>query len=152
MKKDKKQKTIKEITQQRLHSIDFELLKNIRNVNFSIEPNNVTGIFGINGCGKSTLIHAIACLYKPTDSDKERKNHKFSSYFTPTTHSAWKGSLFTIEHSYRKNGKEVSHEKKEYRKDDSRWAPQYSRRPERDVYFIGIDTSVPDIEKEKTLL
>lgn len=34
-----------------------------------------------------------------------------------------------------------------YSKTTDRWLPKYDRRPDRDVFFIGIDTCVPDIER-----
>ena len=43
--------------QQKLSEIHFEQLKGLKNVTFSLGEKNVTGIFGPNGCGKSTILH-----------------------------------------------------------------------------------------------
>lgn len=44
------------------------------------EPHLVTGLFGVNGSGKSTIIHSLLCLYKPTEKDPARNNYKFSDF------------------------------------------------------------------------
>ncbi|MBL0335180.1 MAG: AAA family ATPase [Chitinophagaceae bacterium] len=136
------------IRQQRLHKIEFIQLKGLSNFELDLETHNVTGIFGINGSGKSTILHALLSIYKPSDQDLLRKNYKFSN-FTPTTHSRWIGSLFNITYSYRQDQIEFLQQTREYSKAVSRWKPRYEYRPERNVYFLGIETCVPAIETEK---
>jgi ABC-type lipoprotein export system ATPase subunit len=136
------------IRQQKLNSIDFEELKSLKNIKITFTPNNVTGIFGVNGSGKSSIIHTLLSLYKPSDQDAQRKNFKFSEFFTPTTHTRWVGSKFMIDYSYRDGINEFLNQTREYSKQD-RWRPKYDRRPEREVYFVGISSCVPDIEVEK---
>ena len=41
----------------------------LNNINFSIEPNNVTAIFGKSGIGKSTIADLILRLYKPSKGE-----------------------------------------------------------------------------------
>lgn len=137
------------VRQQRLHKINYGELKNLRNFTLDLEPNNVTGIFGVNGCGKSSIIYSVLSLFKPTDRDPNRFNHKFSQYFTHTNHSKYVGSNFEIIHSFRQEQVESNNIPRRYEKAD-RWKPRYENRPERDVYFIGINTSVPEIEIEKS--
>ena len=37
---------------------------------------------GVNGSGKTTVIHALACLYQP---DGNGENHRFPEFFVPNT-------------------------------------------------------------------
>ena len=99
---------------QRLKKIKFLKLKNLENLEISFENNHITGIFGTNGSGKSTVLHALACLYQPV-TDSVRKNFKFPNFFIPTTLDLWNGSQFTIEYEMI-NGTEMIPERKEYRK------------------------------------
>ena len=137
------------IQQQRLHKIYYKELKNLRDFTLELEPYNVTGIFGINGSGKSSIIYSILCLFQPSENNPTRINHKFSQYFTHTNHTKFLGSSFEITHSYRQEQAEYLNILRKYEKTD-RWKPRYENRPERDVYFIGINTSVPEIEIEKS--
>ena len=137
------------VRQQRLHKVYYGNLKNLRDFPLELEPHNVTGIFGINGSGKSSIIYSILSLFKPSDRDPNRPNYKFSQYFTHTNHTKFIGSNFEITHSFRQEQNESNNIPRKYEKTD-RWKPRYENRPERDVYFIGINTSVPEIEIEKT--
>ena len=48
---------------------------------------------GVNGSGKTTVIHALACAYQP---DGNGKNHKYPELFVPNTDSRWNGSEFIV--------------------------------------------------------
>ena len=82
---------------QKLKKILFSKLKNLENLEISFDDKQITGIFGTNGSGKSTVLHALACLYQPV-TDSIRKNFKFPNFFIPTTLDLWNGSRFTIEY------------------------------------------------------
>lgn len=134
------------ISEQKVKSVSIKKLKNINHLEgLSFEGKALTAILGANGCGKSTILHALACCYKPIN---EGKNHIFSHYFTPTTDASWQGSNFTLNHSYR-NGKDGCIEvNQNFSKQSDRWSPKYERRIERHVEFIGIKSCVPKIEDE----
>jgi ABC-type dipeptide/oligopeptide/nickel transport system ATPase subunit len=133
------------IAQQQLNSIHFHSLKGLIDLKINFRPNGLTGIFGVNGSGKSTIIHAIACIYKGIS-----QNYIMSQFFTPTTHGKWNGSNFTVEYSYSNppTQKNIISTSRIYRKAAQRWVPEYSKRLEREIRFIGIETCVPDIELE----
>ena len=38
---------------------------------------------------------------------------------------------------------------RKYRKSTDRWSPRYTSRPKRDVFYLGIDSGLPEIEKER---
>ncbi|OUL33395.1 hypothetical protein BV372_17070 [Nostoc sp. T09] len=99
---------------------------------------------GVNGCGKSTILYALACVYKPINTTDE--NYKFSRFFPPHNHFSWVGSDLSITYSYGDGSNSYSHQEKKYQKND-RWVI-YERRPERCVKFIEIKTCVPVIESE----
>ena len=134
------------ISQQVIHSIKVKSLKNLVELEMSFDGSPVTAILGPNGNGKSTVLHALACAFKPIADDGE--NYKFSSFFLPNTDALWNGSELDIIHSYRDDQHIHSNVLKEYKKTEVRWTPIYVRRPERNIIYIGIDKCVPMIESE----
>lgn len=63
-----------------IDSINIEKLKGLKNISIEIERNGLTAIMGVNGIGKSTILHALACVFKPKFSDGE--NYKFPVFFS----------------------------------------------------------------------
>ena len=63
---------------------EFEDLKVIDNISFSVEKGEFLILFGPNGCGKTTLLKLMAGLIGPTSGDvllygenlKKKLNHK----------------------------------------------------------------------------
>jgi energy-coupling factor transporter ATP-binding protein EcfA2 len=135
------------ISQQKIQKIYFKKLKNLRDVEIDFEPHFLTAILGPNGHGKSTILHALACCYQPLLNNPVSKDYKHNQFFPPTSDSTWTDSNFTLYHSYR-DGEETINTHLHYSK-KRQWKPGYGSRPSRYVYFIGIETCVPDIEKEK---
>ena len=45
---------------QTLDSVTFHKLKHLRDLEIDFTGRNVTGIFGVNGSGKSSILHALA--------------------------------------------------------------------------------------------
>lgn len=87
------------IIKQSLDEVRFSQLEGLKNLEISFKDKNVTAIFGINGCGKSTILHALACLYRP-HSEIGEKNY-FTRFFKRENRVTWIGSKlyadFTIE-------------------------------------------------------
>lgn len=127
-----------------IHSIDIKRIKNISNVCIDFEGSPLIAIMGVNGSGKSTILHALACVYKPID--QIQYNYKFPMFFPPTNHFDWSGSDLSITYSYGDGSNSYERVTKQYKKQD-RWVI-YARRPERYVKFLGIKTCVPIIENE----
>jgi ABC-type lipoprotein export system ATPase subunit len=134
-------------SQQKVIRLDFDSLKNLKSFSIDFNSKSLTAILGPNGCGKSTIIHDLACCYQPIDETKSI-NYRFSYFFPPTTDSTWQGSRFPMTHSYRVGEKEYEEVQTKYEKQADRWKPIYKRRPSRYVSFIGIKTCVPKIEDE----
>lgn len=136
------------ISQQVTHSISISRLKGIWSldeIRFDEKP--LTAILGPNGCGKSTILHALACCYKPLD-DFDQQNWQFRDFFTPTTDATWGGSSLSMTHSYRDGQQFFDNVQTRYRKNADRWSPRYTYRPQRYVRFVGIKSCVPRIEEE----
>ena len=132
------------ISQQKLNCIKITKLKQLENLECSFDTDkNITAILGVNGCGKSTLLHALACCFKPCNGKGE--DHRFKDFFLPSNYNTWQGSEFSITYSFRENTTEKPEQTKKYQKSSDRWT-RYESRPERPVYYIGINTCVPDVE------
>ena len=130
-----------------LRSIYFENLKGLKDIELKFNK-TLTAIMGVNGSGKTTVLHALACVYKPERMGQE---YKFSNFFIPNPDSVWKGSKLRIKYmqgEVTKSGKRRIRTR-EYYKNTSRWAPDYSTRPIRDTFYLGIDSCLPEIEKQK---
>lgn len=134
------------VSQQVIHSMKVQNLKNLIDLEISFDSSPITAILGPNGNGKSTILHALACAFSPS---QEGENYKFSWFFLPNTDALWNGSEMSIVHSYRDGQNEYNNVPREYKKTQVRWTPRYANRPLRDVFYIGIDKCVPMIEAEK---
>lgn len=131
----------------KLKSAHFTNLKGLRDAEFNFEK-PLTAIMGVNGSGKTTVIHALACAYQPPE-DGKGENYKFSDFFVPNTDALWQGSEFYIVNDKIEKDKTTSL-RRQYGKPYDRWSPRYGARPKRNVYYIGIDTCLPEIEKSNT--
>jgi len=135
------------ISQQRLHQLEIQQLKSIKDFSISFEDKNITGILGPNGYGKSTILHALACCFQPPNENQD--DYKFSNFFLPNPDALWTGSELKITHTYRQDRQLHEHVEKIYGKSSDRWKPRYVNRPVRSVYYFGVDSCVPLIEAEK---
>lgn len=130
-----------------LKKIHFIKLKNLKDLEISFDEKPLTAILGPNGCGKSTIIHAISCIYAPVNTPFPTTNHRFGEFFTPTTHSLWNGSEFEVYQDYRDGIKLYENHITKFKK-KQRWEPRFRTRIERYVSYIGIKSCVPSIENE----
>lgn len=122
-----------------LKSADFWKLKGLKNVHIDFSE-SLTAIMGVNGSGKTTVIHALACAFSPEENGY---NYKFSYFFPPNTDSRWAGSNFSLLFEG-EDGRQIE---KKYLKQKDRWAPRYASQPKRDIYYIGIESCLPEVEK-----
>ncbi len=129
------------IIEQTIDRITVHNLKHIRDLDIDFSGNRVTGIFGMNGCGKSSILHALACFYRPLNNGSER--NYFTRFFKRVGNDAWKDSKITASFTITGNSKTVV-----FKKGDDRWIPRIDSKPQRDSFFVGIDSCVPAIEKE----
>jgi ABC-type lipoprotein export system ATPase subunit len=132
-------------SQQVLKRIKIDNLKGLIGLEIDFTEKPLVAILGPNGIGKSTILHAIACVNNPVAGTV---NHRLSEFFTPTTHSIWTGSSFSVFQDFRDGVNVTTDHRTHFRKQVGRWAPRYVTRIERYVSFIGIKTCVPIIENE----
>lgn len=135
------------VSQQHIDSMHIQKLKGIQDLEIDFSESNLIAIMGVNGVGKSTILHALACCYRP--DVVERKDYKFSDFFLPNTYALWNDSVFSIQYSYRDGTRVYEGIERKYQKKE-RWTPKYSTRPQRYVAYLGIDSCVPDIELDST--
>ncbi len=135
-------------SQQVLKRIHIDNLKGLVNLDIDFTEKPLIAILGPNGIGKSTILHSIACVNNPVTVPYPTVNQKLSAFFTPTTHSIWTGSSFSVYQDYRDGANIITDLRTHFRKQVGRWAPRYVSRIERYVSFIGIKTCVPTIENE----
>lgn len=136
-----------EQSQQRLKSLSITGLRRLKNLEISFEGKDVTGIFGVNGCGKTTLLYVLLCLYNQKNSVSQ---FNFGNFFKKCSPNEFDDTEIIADVSYR-IGQDIHDTNVTYKKSagSDRWTPKTSRRPERKVYFLGISSSVPSIENEK---
>lgn len=134
-------------TQQRLKSLSITGLRRLKNLNISFEDKEVTGILGVNGCGKTTLLYTLLCLYNQKNPIAQ---FNFGNFFKKCSANEFDDTKIIADVSYR-IGRDIHNPKVIYKKSagSDRWTPKTSRRPERKVYFLGISSSVPSIENER---
>lgn len=134
--------------QHRLHKVYFEKLKCLNHLEI-VFPNDkrMCAIMGPNGCGKTTVLHALACINRPVTANQT--DYKFSQFFTPTTDNQWKHSRFVTFQDYYERGALVTNRPMDFHKGEGRWMPHYARRAQRYVAYLGVSASVPQIELEK---
>ncbi len=132
----------------RIKGINIEKLNGINNCPISFPADrSVTAIMGINGSGKSTILHALSCVFKPKEKSSQ-ENNRFSDFFTPHNENNWQDSKFSVKFragEIKNNGNKVFFEEidNEEKKDivygkDKRWKPVYARRLERESIYIGL--------------
>lgn len=132
----------------RVKSINVEKLKGIKDCPISFPPDkSVTAIMGINGSGKSTILHALSCVFRPKEKSS-KENNRFSDFFTPHNENNWQDSKFSVifrEGEVKNNGEKIIfteipnvEEKVIVYGKDKRWTPVYARRLERESIYIGL--------------
>ena len=126
---------------QQINSLHIDKLKGLEDFDISFEDKNITAILGENGCGKSTILHVLACLYR--GESKESETNYFTRFFKRVGGAAWAGSKMTANFKVNNSIKSIVYEKAQ-----DRWKPRIEKRLERNTFYIGIDSCVPSIEKE----
>lgn len=145
-----KKRSILITDKQVLKKIKIKDLRGIKNLDeISFEGCPVTGIFGKNGSGKTTIIQAVLCLYRAKNPAENTKMSRFFKYISST--DKWIGSSYSATMDYEqlsgKQRKELWNKEVLYKKISSEWAPRQISKPDRFVIYIPLSESIPDIEK-----
>lgn len=133
------------IHHQSIEKISIMQLKGLQNIEVSFKRDGLTGIFGVNGSGKSTILHALACFYKPDGINGE--DHHYTEFFKTSAAQSWIGSSFSVSYTQQMDGNPIETKAKKIQKRSSHWMRTYLQRPIRPVYYIGISSCMPDVER-----
>ena len=136
------------VTESIITKLEIKKLKGIKDLTMTFEK-RLTCLIGENGIGKSTILHALACVYKQKSKGKKAA-HKLSEFFTPYSGQDWSDSSFFVDiRETTTEGRILQTNGINYKKSD-RWAPRNARKRERDTVYIGLSTCVPAIEAENS--
>lgn len=126
---------------------EFIKLKRLKDLTIEFPEKGVIALMGENGIGKSTVLHALACVYRPHEHLQVKKYDEgswWTDWFVPHTGNYWSGSSVRVFFSESEDGTV-------YCKDEDRWQPRKSRRRERYNRFIGLLSCMPHIEAESQI-
>ena len=131
---------------QSILKIEIHEAKSLKGLVVPFKKEGLTAILGPNGSGKSTILHLLACGYNT--ADQNGTDFRYPSFFLPVSYPdksqySWEGTSFTYYYYLNSQERPLN-----VSKSTSRWM-RYNKRPKRWVSYIGIETCVPDIEKEK---
>lgn len=113
----------------------------------------ITAISGPNGTGKTSALHLMLCAYRPSDnseilSSKSDVSHSHIRRYFPAKVEPRDPFRADSEISYKYVRKGESDQSlKIYRTPKYNWGG-YKRRPERDVYYIGVNMFIPKSENK----
>ena len=125
-----------------IKELEIIQLKGLCNIKVPFEK-NITAIMGVNGIGKSTILHALVSVYK---TPGENGKNVLPLFFPRCPDNTWKGTEFIV---HTNDGKDQTVQKRFHK--DKRWLPQYKDRTVRASCYMGIDTCLPEIEKNKSV-
>ncbi len=111
----------------------------------------ITALCGCNGTGKSTVLHLAAVAYQSIENVKSYIIPDFieKRRFDPTPFSDEAGVEFLF---YQPNSKSsVKYKKNTLSRRENKW-DGYKGRPIRPVFFIGISSYIPKVEKSDNAL
>ena len=123
--------------------VEFTKLKRLKDVSIEFPEKGVVALMGENGIGKSTVLHALACVYRPHEHLQVKKwdvGSWWTDWFVPHTGNFWDGSVVRVQFSDSLNATVYSKE--------DRWQPRRMYRRERYNRFIGLQSCMPHIEAE----
>jgi energy-coupling factor transporter ATP-binding protein EcfA2 len=123
--------------------IEFTRLKGLRDLAIEFPEKGVVALMGENGIGKSTVLHALACIYRPHEHIQVKNGDNgswWTDWFVPHTGNYWDGSSVRVFFTGSPDGTVYSK--------NERWQPRSGKRRERFNRFIGLKDCMPHIEDE----
>lgn len=125
--------------------LHFHKLKRLEAVTIEFPETGVIALMGENGTGKTTVLHALACLYKPHQHlqiDRGDHGNWWTDWFVPHTGNFWSNSKLRVFFTDSATGVE-------YKKGEDRWSPRKLDRRQRYSRYIGFKDCMPHIEEER---
>ncbi|MEW5904977.1 MAG: AAA family ATPase [Pseudomonadota bacterium] len=124
--------------------LHVQKLKRLENVTIEFPEKGVVALLGENGTGKTTVLHALACLYKPHPQlqiERGDVGNWWTDWFVPHTGNFWRNSELKAHFKGIPDG--IT-----YKKLQDRWSPRKDDRQERYTRYIGFKDCMPHIEEE----
>lgn len=127
-----------------IKSIHIHQLLRLRDIRVDFAEAGVTAIMGANGTGKTTLLQAMACVYRnDTKITLDQEQHRYTDFFKDYDGNDWSNSQFDVSFT-------ASNENKFYKKGVEGWRPMTQHKKARYTKYISILECVPDQEKERS--
>ena len=142
------------VVKQRITGLKIHQLKHLADLEFNFGDQRLIGFMGPNGCGKTTVLQALACTFRP-DRDG---GFRFPNFFLPNTDASWDGSKFEVSHNYtdRVTSEKAPPIENEVSltttcaKAKDRWTPRQPKKPVRVTTYVQVADCIPEIEQLKT--
>jgi hypothetical protein len=96
-------------------------------------------------------LHALAASFQPNKVQQGHtvsvlgEDHRYIDFFPNTPHGTWSSTSFDVVHFFRER-ENTQTAIRSVDKETRQWVPIAKNRPEREVHFIGVSSSVPAIE------
>ncbi len=157
---DKNRNTIRlDLTKRyRLEKLLFRKFRNLDGMEINFGGHAITGIFGANGLGKSSILSTIRCLYQavynprvsrrksPLNPRPENsKNEPFGHLFYGNQYFNYNNSEIVAEFSdaLSANHEIIASPLYEIQSSRKRWTPGTNAKPVCPVYYINMETCIP---------
>lgn len=125
-----------------ISKIHVSHLQRLRDITISLPLVGVVAIVGVNGSGKSTILRALACVFKPKRNiSLEQEDYRPTRFFIKHKENDWSGSRYEI-------WIDGQIESKSFKNDGDGWHPLAISRFERYVKYIGIGDVIPHVERD----
>lgn len=149
-----------------INSLEFITFKGLDGlaIDFDATHKNVTAIFGKNGLGKSSILNVLRCIYQTKYIDNTSKEYKgkyilyadntlFKDICKNIDNSNWDGSEFKITYSGINDDGSLSMPEEMFfeKRKGQTWIPYRRNSLLQNIYFIGVDSGVPDVERYKKI-
>lgn len=132
----------------KLLKLTIDNYRHIQHLEIPFDQYNVVGIFGTNGTCKTSILRIIQCLFQQDRvADLSCSNAKFNFSVKRFVSEQYR-FVATLGHKVDSSGENFDIPYY-YSEKESRWLPRHTRKPYRNVYYVGLSLVVPENEISK---